>query len=107
MAITRKLYITGSAYELTVNRITSDGTVRAYIRVVGTQKSSRVRYVVRLFRGTTIIDSHARSGVVAPRATHGVFFTNVRNSGELIVQIHLDKQGGSRGSLTTRIPVPK
>lgn len=106
--VTRTVYITGSAYELKVRTNWGyNNDVWASVRVLGTKQSSTVRGRIKLYRNGSIISDKPRFVRVYPRHTSSVRFSNVRNSGDIKVEFYLRKTGGSGGTRTVTVNVPK
>lgn len=102
--VTKKVYISGSAYTLTVGRL-SGGKIPVTIHVDGTKDSSRVKYRVSLERTGAIISSQPRTGTAWPQSLRSFSFTNVVNKGKLAVIFNLNKQGGSGGGRSIGVTV--
>lgn len=104
--VTKKVYISGSAYELKVTNKLKNGVVGADLRVVGSKTSSTVKYDISLYRDYSEISDYSRKGSLGPKKSVSYFFHNVMDKGSLEVSFRLNKTGGSGGFLWVNVKVP-
>lgn len=95
----RRVYIHGSAYVLTISNELNKGKIGVRLRVVGSKASSSIKYTVELQRNRGTISSHPRTGNLGPKSQTNFWFTNVANKGALGVRFDILKKGlsGSGG----------